>query len=576
MLREVGTRVLVVDEVNSALVGGPRQQRGFLQLLRFLSNELGIAIVCAGVPEARFALRSDPQLRSRLTEVALDPWAPGPELQAFVTLLVQGLPLREPRRSRAAGSTGCWPSGRAASPWRSAGPSSGSRSPPCGAAGSASTSPASRMRRSGAASGRRAPTPCGCVPRPSRARLCGGALDRAPSPRPATGRERGALVLACEDCGALRRVPGGSRPCAGAGLERWYACGARARPPGGRRAGSRARRGRRPAGRYGRGAPARHPARQDGRGLAAAEGRVVPALRRGGHRQPRRGAGRREWILGFHLVCPRPRCLPASRCPRCSGNVVFRPVAGRQRLWCIGCAAAIDAHAVRSSVARWSSGPPPDDGCCAPVVLSPAAARPLLQLQRDLLRVLRGGRVRRAWTFLLGRTSPIPVLRRLLPHARPPLGGGASRGEGRVAWRSMPDDARGLVPPACPRRRSPAARCWPPCRSSPPRPGWRWRASRGTRTCSSLARAGRSAPTRCVGIFVRPTWRPCGSCPRIPRGACDRCWGGCSTPAHAGAARHASARAAAWRPAARGPACKRLRRHAGAGRRRRLPFRARA
>jgi hypothetical protein len=96
IVREVGTRMLMIDEINSVLVSSPRQQRHFLQLLRFLSNELQVAIVCAGVPEARFALRSDPQLRSRAVDVELLPWTEGPELRAFVALLVQGLPLRYP------------------------------------------------------------------------------------------------------------------------------------------------------------------------------------------------------------------------------------------------------------------------------------------------------------------------------------------------------------------------------------------------------------------------------------------------------------------------------------------------
>jgi hypothetical protein len=44
LLREIRARVLVIDEINSILVGTPRQQRLFLQLLRFLSNELAIAL----------------------------------------------------------------------------------------------------------------------------------------------------------------------------------------------------------------------------------------------------------------------------------------------------------------------------------------------------------------------------------------------------------------------------------------------------------------------------------------------------------------------------------------------------
>ena len=45
LLREIRARVLVIDEINSVLVGTPRQQRLFLQLLRFLSNELAVALV---------------------------------------------------------------------------------------------------------------------------------------------------------------------------------------------------------------------------------------------------------------------------------------------------------------------------------------------------------------------------------------------------------------------------------------------------------------------------------------------------------------------------------------------------
>jgi hypothetical protein len=96
VLRELETRVLVIDEINSLLVGTARQQRLFLQLLRFLSNELRVALVCTGVPEARHALLSDPQLRSRFFDLELPPWKATPELQTFVNLLVQGLPLRRP------------------------------------------------------------------------------------------------------------------------------------------------------------------------------------------------------------------------------------------------------------------------------------------------------------------------------------------------------------------------------------------------------------------------------------------------------------------------------------------------
>ncbi len=96
LLRELGTRVVVIDELNSVLAGTPRQQRVFLQLLRFLSNELRLAFVGVGVPEARHALLSDSQLRSRFSDIELPPWSLGEELRDFVTRLTWSLPLREP------------------------------------------------------------------------------------------------------------------------------------------------------------------------------------------------------------------------------------------------------------------------------------------------------------------------------------------------------------------------------------------------------------------------------------------------------------------------------------------------
>jgi len=96
LLQELGTRVVVIDELNSLLAGTARQQRVFLQLLRFLSNELRLAFVGVGVPEARHALLSDSQLRSRFTDIELPSWSLGNDLRDFVTRLTWSLPLRNP------------------------------------------------------------------------------------------------------------------------------------------------------------------------------------------------------------------------------------------------------------------------------------------------------------------------------------------------------------------------------------------------------------------------------------------------------------------------------------------------
>ncbi len=105
-LRGVGARVLVIDELHNIL-GGTRTARGeFLNLLRWLGNELRIPLVGVGTRDAWLAIRTDPQLENRFEPFVLPPWQAGPDaarlLQGFATLL----PLRRPSDLRGAGLVG--------------------------------------------------------------------------------------------------------------------------------------------------------------------------------------------------------------------------------------------------------------------------------------------------------------------------------------------------------------------------------------------------------------------------------------------------------------------------------------
>jgi hypothetical protein len=96
-LRSRNTRGVVIDEFNSVLVGTARQQRRFLQLLRYLSNEIEASLICVGTPEARQSLITDEQLQSRFSSVDLPPWEAADEnLQIFIANYVQHFPLRNP------------------------------------------------------------------------------------------------------------------------------------------------------------------------------------------------------------------------------------------------------------------------------------------------------------------------------------------------------------------------------------------------------------------------------------------------------------------------------------------------
>lgn len=95
MLRATGVRLLVLDEVHNILSGSRDQQRRFLNLLRWLGNELQIPLVAVGTSEALRAIQSDDQLANRFTPFALPPWRLDAEYLRLLNTLEAMLPLRE-------------------------------------------------------------------------------------------------------------------------------------------------------------------------------------------------------------------------------------------------------------------------------------------------------------------------------------------------------------------------------------------------------------------------------------------------------------------------------------------------
>lgn len=96
MLRELDTRVLIIDETNNLLGGTSRQQRLFLNLIRFLTNELALPIVCAGTPEAHRALLLDQHLADRFDAAELVRWHDDATFALLLRSLSSTRPLRLP------------------------------------------------------------------------------------------------------------------------------------------------------------------------------------------------------------------------------------------------------------------------------------------------------------------------------------------------------------------------------------------------------------------------------------------------------------------------------------------------
>nr|WP_255494233.1 TniB family NTP-binding protein [Cryobacterium sp.]QJS06004.1 TniB, ATP-binding protein [Cryobacterium sp.]QJS06284.1 TniB, transposase [Cryobacterium sp.] len=96
LLRSTGVRMLVIDELHNVLAGQGNSRREFLNLLRFLGNELRIPIVGVGTREAYLAVRSDDQLENRFEPVVLPLWATGAETLSLLASFAAALPLQRP------------------------------------------------------------------------------------------------------------------------------------------------------------------------------------------------------------------------------------------------------------------------------------------------------------------------------------------------------------------------------------------------------------------------------------------------------------------------------------------------
>lgn len=96
LLRTVEAKMIILDEVNGMLAGTFRQQRIFLNAIRFLANDLRIPLVCAGTDLARQALLTDAQLAERFEAFYLKPWQNDAAFAGLLKSFERILPLHEP------------------------------------------------------------------------------------------------------------------------------------------------------------------------------------------------------------------------------------------------------------------------------------------------------------------------------------------------------------------------------------------------------------------------------------------------------------------------------------------------
>lgn len=94
-LNKLGTKMILIDEIHSALRGNLNKQRTFIDDLKQLSNSLSLTIVLAGTREAYSALSIGAETGSRFPALELPRWNNDKKFRSFVATYERCLPLKE-------------------------------------------------------------------------------------------------------------------------------------------------------------------------------------------------------------------------------------------------------------------------------------------------------------------------------------------------------------------------------------------------------------------------------------------------------------------------------------------------
>lgn len=96
VLSRVSLGMIIIDEIHHLLAGSLIKQRNFLNVLKYLGNELCVPIVGVGTQDAVRAVQVDPQLQNRFMPELLPRWELNADFARLLASYERILPLREP------------------------------------------------------------------------------------------------------------------------------------------------------------------------------------------------------------------------------------------------------------------------------------------------------------------------------------------------------------------------------------------------------------------------------------------------------------------------------------------------
>lgn len=101
MLRDLGTKLLIIDEFQDIFHAGRDRQQKFLAAVKHLGNELRIPIVAVGVEQVIQVISADPQMANRFEPIFLKRWQLDDDFRRLLMSIESTLPLMNPSQLHA-------------------------------------------------------------------------------------------------------------------------------------------------------------------------------------------------------------------------------------------------------------------------------------------------------------------------------------------------------------------------------------------------------------------------------------------------------------------------------------------
>jgi len=95
-LRTVGIKMLIIDEIHHILAGTLTKQKAFLNVIKYIGNELEVPIVGVGTRDAFRAIQTDLQLSNRFDHAILPRWRNDEDFLRLLVTFERAIPLRHP------------------------------------------------------------------------------------------------------------------------------------------------------------------------------------------------------------------------------------------------------------------------------------------------------------------------------------------------------------------------------------------------------------------------------------------------------------------------------------------------